>query len=44
MDITILMVRLPWQDNNYAEIYAKQNNKQTIIYSITVDVIENILG
>jgi len=22
-----------WQDNNYAEIYAKQNNKQTIIYS-----------
>jgi len=23
-----------WQENNYAEIYAKQNNKETIIYSM----------
>lgn len=23
-----------WQDNNYAEIYASQNNKETIVYSM----------
>lgn len=23
-----------WQDNNYAEIYAKENNKETIVYSM----------
>ena len=23
-----------WQDNNYAEIYARENNKQTVVYSM----------
>ena len=31
--ITKLVILFAWQDNNYAEIYADENNKQVVIYS-----------